>query len=149
MTIGRPTLYTVELADRICELILDGQSLRKICEAEDMPHRATVMRWLGAHDSFRDQYARVKAEQAEVMADEIVSIADEGDTKVVVCGDGTSMVVFDSTAVARNRLRVDARKWVAAKLLPKKYGDKVQQEVSGPDGGPIAVSFDEWIRSIK
>jgi hypothetical protein len=49
------------------------------------------------------------------------------------------MVVFDSTAVARNRLRVDARKWVAAKLLPKKYGDKVQQEVSGPDGGPIEV----------
>jgi hypothetical protein len=71
------------------------------------------------------------------MADEIVSIADGPD------GEDSPV------ATARDRLRVDARKWVAAKLLPKKYGDRIQQEVSGPDGGPIAVSFDEWIRSLK
>jgi hypothetical protein len=116
---------------------MDGESLKSICAADDMPHRSTVFRWIVANETFRDMYARAREEQAETMADEIVSIADEGETKVIVGGDGASMVVFDSTAVARNRLRVDARKWVAAKLKPRKYGDKLQTEISGPDGGPV------------
>lgn len=134
---ARPSDYTQDTADRICEAILDGQSLRSICEAADMPGRATVMRWLANNSQFRDQYARAKEEQADVLADEIVAIADEDDTKVIAGGDGTTVVVFDSTAVARNRLRVDARKWVASKLKPKKYGDRITQEVSGPNGGPV------------
>lgn len=128
---GRPTVYTAELGDLICERIMDGQGLREICRDEDMPGRTTVFRWLVANETFRDLYAKAREEQAEAMADDIVSIADEGETKVIVGGDGTSMVVFDSTAVARNRLRVDARKWVAAKLKPRKYGDKVEHEHSG------------------
>jgi hypothetical protein len=69
--------------------------------------------------------------QAETMADEIVSIAD-----------GTGMGVEERVALsARDRLRVDSRKWVASKLLPKKYGDKLQQEVSGPDGGALSVTW--------
>jgi len=134
---ARPSDYTQDIADRICEAILDGQSLRSICGAADMPGRATVMHWLANNSQFRDQYARAKEEQADVLADEIVAIADEDDTKVVAGSDGTTAVVFDSTAVARNRLRVDARKWVAAKLKPKKYGDRIAQEVSGPNGGPV------------
>jgi hypothetical protein len=134
---GRPTTYTDALGDSICERLMDGESLKSICAADDMPHRSTVFRWIVANETFRDMYARAREEQAETMADEIVSIADEGETKVIVGGDGASMVVFDSTAVARNRLRVDARKWVAAKLKPRKYGDKLQTEISGPDGGPV------------
>ena len=144
---GRPTIYTDALGDSICERLMDGESLKSICSAEDMPHRSTVFRWIVANETFRDMYARAREEQAETMADEIVSIADEGETKVIMGNDGTSMVVFDSTAVARNRLRVDARKWVAAKLKPRKYGDKVQTEISGPNGGPI--QHENWLESLK
>lgn len=138
---GRETVYSAALGDLICERLMDGESLKSICSEETMPNRATVFRWIVANETFRDMYARAREEQAETMADEIVSIADESETKVNVGSDGTSMVVFDSTAVARNRLRVDARKWVAAKLKPRKYGDKVQTEISGPDGGPIVGKF--------
>ena len=131
---GRPTDYNETIADSICERLADGESLRAICAGEDMPGRATVFRWLGTHEAFRDQYARAREEQAEALADDIVGIADEECTMIRADkhggkaddeGEGTVEVVFDSAAVARNRLRVDARKWVAAKLKPKKYGDKV------------------------
>ena len=131
---GRPTVYTAELGDLICERLMDGESLKSICSEETMPNRATVFRWIVANETFRDMYARAREEQADTMADEIVSIADEGETKVIMGGDGTSMVVFDSTAVARNRLRVDARKWAASKLAPKKYGDTLA--IGGSDDLP-------------
>ena len=93
----------------------------------------TVFRWLADPErvSFREQYAMAREVQAETMADEIVSI-----------DDGNGMGIEEKVALsARDRLRVDSRKWVASKLLPKKYGDKVQAELSGPDGGAIAVTW--------
>ncbi|TXH58050.1 MAG: terminase small subunit protein, partial [Desulfurellales bacterium] len=85
---------------------------------------------------------------AEKMAEDILAIADEECTTVRASkhgmdggADGMQEVVFDATAVARNRLRVDARKWLASKLAPKKYGDKVLNEVTGANGGAIAQSI--------
>lgn len=121
---GRPSIYSKKIADEICRRLAGGESLVKICEADRLPHRATVLRWLfdGEHEEFRDRYVRAREAQAECWADEIVMIAD-------------------ATASAKNpqhgKLRVDARKWVAAKLLPKKYGERTAHELSGPDGGPI------------
>ena len=144
---GRPTDFTQALADGICERIADGESLRAVCSDGSMPHRSTVFRWLAAHDAFRDQYALAREEQAETLADEIVSIADEACTTVradkhpgVKADDeeGNAEVVFDATAVARNRLRVDARKWVASKLKPKKYGARTT--LAGDPSAPIAFS---------
>ncbi|WP_337054002.1 terminase small subunit protein [Pseudoxanthomonas sp. USHLN014] len=140
------------MADAICERIADGESLRDICAGEDMPNKATVFRWLGKHQEFSDQYARAREEQAESFADEMVAIADEQVTMVRADkhgtkaddDDGNTEVIFDATAVARNRLRVDTRKWVASKLKPKKYGDKSTTELTGPNGGPV-----ETITSIK
>lgn len=127
---GRPSEFSQETADAICERLADGESLRAICADEDMPNKATVFRWLGAFPAFSDQYARSREEQAETLADDIVSISDEAGTRSIVNDEGDEVLVaFDATAVARNRLRIDARKWVASKLKPKKYGDKV--EVSG------------------
>lgn len=131
---GRPSSYTPEVADKICERIAEGESLRTICLDADMPHRATVFRWL-SNPSFRDQYTRAKEEQAETLADEIVAISDEP-PPITPAGS------TDSGHVAWQRNRVEARKWVAAKLKPKKYGEKVQTEVSGPDGGPIQSTLD-------
>lgn len=96
-----------------------------------MPAISTVFRWLRLEEGFSDQYARAKEEQADTLADEIVEIADEREGKAITADGAEVAVVFDSTAVARNRLRVDARKWVAAKLKPKKYGEKQAIEHSG------------------
>jgi len=145
---ARPSDFTQELADLICERLAEGESLREICRDDDMPNKATVFRWLAAKQEFSDQYARAREEQAETLADEIVEIADEECTMVrsekhpgVKADDdaGNLEVVFDSTAVARNRLRVDARKWVASKLKPKKYGDRVTNEHTGEVGLTIEI----------
>lgn len=120
MTVGRPTNYTPDIATSICAEIASGRKVSEICEADDMPGERTVYRWLGVHDEFRQQYARAMEQRTEAMAEETLEIADN------LLGDP-----------ARDRLRVDTRKWLMSKMAPKKYGDKVQQEVSGPNGGPI------------
>lgn len=135
--VGRPTDYSPELVARICEELVEGHSLRSICKRDDFPAISTVFLWLTKHPEFVEQYTRAREEQAETLAAEIVDIADEGETKTIVGGDGTSFVVYDSTAVARNRLRVDARKWVASKLKPKVYGDKNTTELTGPGGAAL------------
>lgn len=130
---ARPSKYSQKLADDICEQLAEGRSLRSICADKKMPNRSTVFRWLAENEKFRDQYARAREEQADVFFEEIIEIADEECTTVRADkhstsdddGEGNTEVVFDTTAVMRNRLRVDARKWAAAKLAPKKYGDRV------------------------
>lgn len=138
---GRPSEFAQETADAICERIAAGESVRGICADEDMPCATTVFKWLGDFPEFAKQYARAREEQAETFAAQIVAIADEECTTVRAdkhhgtkpdTEGGYVEVVFDATAVARNRLRVDARKWVAAKLKPKVYGDKLQHS-NDPD----------------
>ena len=114
---GRKPEYTPDTGISICDRLCEGQSLRTICKDEDMPSIGTVMRWLahpGAEfDIFRKQYEEARLAQAETLADEITAIADD-----------------ESKNVQVQRLRVDARKWVASKLKPKKYGDKTAVDVN-------------------
>ena len=126
---GRPSDYTDELAAELCARIADGKSLRTVCSAPDMPGKSTVMRWLVApeHQGFRDQYARAREAAADKMAEEALEIAD---------GIGRKEAA-DHGVVARDRLRVDTRKWFVSKLAPKKYGDRHMHELTGKDGGPI------------
>jgi hypothetical protein len=141
---GRPSDYNVEIADAICERLAEGESLRSICADEGMPSKAAVFRWLGKHKAFSDQYARAREEQAEAFADEMVAISDEQETTVKDADGGTTMVVFDSTAVARNRLRVDTRKWVASKLKPKKYGDRMDSTVTN-----VTLTHEQWLAGLE
>lgn len=143
---GRPSGFTQAIADAICERLIGGESLRTICLDADMPSATSVFRWLANDEraAFREQYARAREAQAERMAEEILQIADEEVTMVKRSKhqpgaaddgeDGDVEVVFDATAVQRNRLRVDARKWLASKLAPKKYGEKIA--VGGADDLP-------------
>lgn len=128
---ARPTIKTPELLTTICNLIADGQSLRRICQSETMPDRTTVRQWLIDDAEFSIQYARAREEQADTLAEEIVEIADESSLDYTVDDDGNH--VLDREHVQRSKLRVDARKWVAAKLRPKVYGDKldVNNNVTG------------------
>lgn len=124
--IGRPTDYTDELVDRICEEIASGRSLNRICKTESWaPDKSTFYRWMYKHDSIRDKYARAKNACQEFAAEDILEIA------------------YDATPETYNvaRLKVDAHKWVASKLLPKRYGEKQQLEHTGESGGPLVIKW--------
>lgn len=129
---GRPSDYTPELAIAICTEIADGMSLRSICQAESMPDISTIMRWVGKHPEFRAQYAHAKEIQAEYFAEELLDIADDGQNDWMTRKiGGEDVKVVDQEALQRSRLRVDTRKWLMSKMLPKKYGDKLGIEHSG------------------
>lgn len=87
-----------------------------------------------------NRYARAKQAGLEVMADEIVEISDEGRHDEYI--DDSGAMVTNQDVIARARLRVDSRKWLLSKLAPKKYGDKVTNEHTGADGGPVVVRLD-------
>ncbi len=131
---GRPSEYTQETADAICALLAEGKSLRSICKAESMPSVRTVFTWMRTYPEFLQQYARAKEESADALAEEILDIADDRERDYIETEDGRS---FNSEHVQRSRLRVDTRKWIASKLKPKKYGEKV--ELSGDPASPVAV----------
>ena len=137
---GRPTRYTPKVAADICTRLAEGESLRAICRDDTMPGLRTVMRWLfdGDHDEFWQHYARAREAQAEVRADEIIEIADDAAGDFTTDKDGKETVSHEH--IQRSRLRVDARKWIASKLLPKRYGDRLQH--TGEGGGPIRTEVD-------
>ncbi len=137
---GRPSDYSEEIAARICEEIATtDHSIEVICQADDMPNARTVWRWLDRIPTFCQQYARAKEMQGDVLASQIIPISDDGsaDTVTRYREDGSEYQAVDQEHINRSRLRVDARKWLASKLAPKKYGDRTALEHSGPAGGPV------------
>jgi hypothetical protein len=142
--IGRPSEFSEKVASIICERIADGESLRTICLDAAMPHRSTVFRWLATNESFRDQYTRAREAQADALFEEILEIADDTsrDTIVKEGKDGAEYEAANSEWINRSRLRVDARKWMASKLAPKKYGDKLDVNHGGQPDNPIVTIRD-------
>lgn len=126
---GRPSEYSIEVASDICSHLAAGSSLVKICRDENKPGVSTVYRWLLEQDKFREMYARAREDQADTLADEILDIADDGRNDTYTTSDGE--VVTNHDVINRSKLRVDSRKWIAAKLKPRKYGDRVEQHHSG------------------
>lgn len=137
--IGRPSSYSQENADSICDHIASGKSLVSWCQEAGRPSYTSVMRWLEAHESFRESYARARQDQADYLAEEIVQIADDGKNDTYFDEDGHERTNQD--VIARSRLRVDARKWYASKLAPKKYGEKVEAMHSGNIDHSLTVQF--------
>jgi CRISPR/Cas system-associated endonuclease Cas3-HD len=138
---ARPTNYTEEQADLICEKIATSNfSMKSICEQLDIPV-GTVLAWLHREPTFQEKYARAKEMQADLLAEEILDIADDGsnDFMTIVKGD-QEYEVENKEFVNRSRLRVDSRKWIASKLKPKKYGDRITQEITGANGGPLQIT---------
>lgn len=133
------TKFTQSTADIICERIADGKSLRSICSAEDLPATSTVCKWLADIDGFSEQYARAREAQADAIFDEILDIADDSGLDTSVDEHGKPKV--DGEAIARARLRVDARKWMAGKLRPKKYGEKLDHTIGGDPDNPVQHSL--------
>ena len=151
MPAGRPTKYTKELAQEICSGLASGLSLREVCRANNMPDERTVRQWaLDDLHGFSPQYARARELGYQSMADELMEIADDG-TNDWIQRHGTEeeqeMFVLNGEHVQRSRLRVDTRKWMLSKMLPKVYGDKTQLQHSGPDGGPIAIVEERIVKA--
>lgn len=111
--------FSQELFDAICERIANGESLRSICVDEGMPNQRAVMRWLEADEALQQQYARSREQQADTIFDECLQIADKAVDPQIA------------------RLRIDTRKWMAGKMRPKVYGDKVA--LTDGEGGPLQV----------
>jgi hypothetical protein len=130
------SVFTQEIADEICLLIGQGRSLVEICRAEGMPEISTVFGWLGKKPDFEAQYRRAREAQADLMAEEILLISDEAQNDYVerLGRNGGTFTALDTEAVLRSKLRVDTRKWLMAKLQPKKYGERVAVEHSGDVG---------------
>lgn len=144
----KPVKYTAAGGALICSLIAEGQSLTKICKLESMPHISTVMDWLARgtgenkrapYIAFAEQYARAREAQAEFYASEIIDIADDATQDELFTDEGKR--VCNAEFVQRSKLRVDARKWIASKLLPKKYGEKAHVQLSDPDDKPLTFTI--------
>jgi hypothetical protein len=139
-TTGRPTTFNQKTADLICMMLSEGMSLRQILKADKvgvLPAQSTVYEWLLRHPSFAEQYTRAREEQADTNADEILDIADEMPPEYTDKDGKTSL---DQTYIAWQKNRIEARKWTAAKLRPKKYGDRVALE--GVEGGAAIKTED-------
>ena len=137
---GRPSKYSEEIAAEILTRIAEGESLRRITMEPGMPSHASVYLWLLQKPEFSDKYARARDEQAETLADEIIAIADEPPAEVT---DDKGVSRTDSGWVTWQKNRMDARKWVAAKLKPKKYGER--QVLAGDAENPLEVKVESTI----
>jgi len=112
---GRPSIYSEALAERICTMLAEGESLVAVCKRADMPARANVLKWMAKDAAFEARIARAREAQADYMDDLILETAKQ------------------STAAnfQANKVKIDAYKWRAARLAPKKYGDRSDLNITG------------------
>ncbi|RWE29788.1 terminase small subunit protein [Mesorhizobium sp.] len=147
---ARPTIYSDELANTICEQIAEGKSLRSICLDENMPAKSTVFAWLAdpTRDDFRTKYVHAREAQADVLVDEMTDIADDGTNDWMEQKNSDGAVTGwkeNGEALRRSALRISARQWIAEKLRPKKYGSKVA--LTDGEGGPLTVQIVKFSES--
>lgn len=141
--IGRPSDYTDEKAEAICALLAQGWSLKKVIESGDeqysdleFPSMPTVFKWLREYPDFLKLYTRAKEESADAMAEDILSIADSAGDEIM------GIDKSDGARVQAVKLRIDTRKFIMAKMKPKKYGDKLDLTSAGDkiEVSPLVVS---------
>jgi hypothetical protein len=135
----RPTEYTEEIGETICDRIVDGESLRTICADAGMPDEATVLGWVSNHGKFRDQYELARDFAVEALLDETIEIIDDPSGYLVerVQANGRVVVVWDRKQLPRCRLRGDVRNWVVDQLPPLKLVERLEriaQQDRDPDG---------------
>jgi transposase-like protein len=139
--VSRPSDYTPELSAEICARLSEGESMRSVCRDESMPSARTLFNWMRAYPEFLQQYTRAKEESADALSDEMLDIADDGSNDWMERKNAEGEVTgwqVNGEHVQRSRLRVETRKWIASKLKPKKYGDKLA--LGGADGlDPVKI----------
>jgi hypothetical protein len=135
---GRPTEYTEEIGETICDRIVDGESLRTICADAGMPDEATVLGWVSSHREFRDQYEIAREFPVQALLDETIEIIDDPSGYLVerVQANGRVVVVWDRKQLPRCRLRTDVRMWVVDQLPPLKLEERLERIEAQQDRDP-------------
>jgi hypothetical protein len=145
-------VFTQAVAEEVCDRLAKGESLRQICKDSHLPDEKTIRYWAAKADHpFSAQYSVAREVGYLSMADELLEIADDGsnDWMVREGKDGEPSWILNGENIQRSRLRVDTRKWVVSKMLPRIFGDKVINEHSGPDGGPIQTETTDSLESAR
>jgi hypothetical protein len=137
---GRPSKYTTELADRICEAIAEGSSVNQLCQRDEFPSAPTIYAWLDRREDFLNKYLMAREMQADRLADEVVAIAD-GELPVLNEVDGVPLNLDTAVRVSRDAQRIKARIWKAGRMAPRKWGDLVNEQanVAAPPKAVIIV----------
>jgi hypothetical protein len=135
------SIYTEKLGMEICDAIAEGRKMVDICLSQGMPAKHVIRKWVfdGKHEAFAEQYFRAKRAAAEMYVEEILDIADESSGDIYIDPD-TKKVRFDGENVARSRLRIDSRKWLASKLLRSIYGEGHANQIGDSDAKPVEVA---------
>lgn len=145
---GRPIKWTQERKETamtfVLQQIADGKSVKSIFDKREieLPTRSMFHTWLIENSGFLDKYEKSMIMRSDIIFDEILEIADETANDEIDLGDGIKAVNHE--AIQRARLKIDARKWILAKMVPKKYGDKVDV-TSG--GEKVNIPIIEWVKN--
>jgi len=123
---GRPTKYTEELAQYVCDIVSSHSGgIPTLCKQFPIfPDESTIYLWRMKHEGFSRKYTLAKQAQAEIFAEEIIELSDSA--KHCTYADKEGNLKVDQGSVAAVKLQVDSRKWLASKLIPKIYGDQKQ-----------------------
>lgn len=153
-TRGRPSLYTPERAEEICEWISQGKTLRDWCRQSGVKNR-TVYEWREAHEDFAARFARARDLGFDALAEETLAIADDTTNDFVTATDasGKDYEKFNAEHVQRSKLRIQTRLDLLAKWDPRRYGNKIEH--SGTVGTYVVEAPAEdqdstaWERGVK
>lgn len=141
---GRPSSYSEEVAEEICTRLYESEegelpeSLLKICRDPRMPSRPTVHRWLNDIDGFRANYARAREMRKDALTERLMCLSRDAITHA----HGAPGTGEAGARIQAIKLEIDTIKWILSKEYAHDYGDKIRQEISGPDGGPIASAME-------
>ena len=133
--VGRPDTpieIQQEIMEKICVGLAEGKSLRRTVKDDGMPDRATVYNWIIKNDELFGQYAKAREAQADTLFDECLDIADENHHDTYIDNDGQERTNHD--VIARAKLKIDTRKWMAGKLKSRAYGDSMKVDNTSSDG---------------
>lgn len=133
--VGRPTTYDPEIASLILSRLADGELLREICTDDGMPKSKTVRQWALDNEEFSILYTKAREMGWHEIGEEIFEIADDGSRDLMIDDGGNERT--NTEVVARSRIRIDTRKWLLAKMLPKIYGEKLDLNHGGQKDNPL------------
>lgn len=144
---GRPSIYSDEVADEVCRRLSDGETLNQICADDHLPARPTVLLWVKNDlNGFSDRYARARAALIEFWADQIVDICDTTTLGVeTTTKEDGAIETREGDMLGHRKLQIDTRKWLLSKLRPDKYGDKI--EIAGDPEKPLIPTVNVTIGS--
>lgn len=136
---SKPSGYTTEISERICAQIAGGTTLSDICRQDGMPGRTTVYAWLDDHKDFAERFAQARVKGFDAIAEEALRIANTPVWGITETEKEWGTEVKRADMIDHRKLQIDTRLKLLAKWDPKRYGDRVTNELVGANGGPITI----------